>query len=140
HHTVGRLDSRYKGRDAADLGESFEFDPAMVAITPPYTAMMNDYARRTLGYETDTEYETLSYDVFRGWEWDRGKFPDTSEPLRSAFAKNPFMKVMVAQGYYDLATPHFAAEYTFNHMDIHPDVRDNFYFTYYEAGHMMYLH
>ncbi|MDQ7034121.1 MAG: hypothetical protein Q9P01_04600 [Anaerolineae bacterium] len=50
------------------------------------------------------------------------------------------MKVMVAQGYYDLATPHFAAEYTFNHMDIHPDVRDNFHFTYYEAGHMMYLH
>ena len=140
HHTVGRLDSRYKGRDRSDIGQAFDFDPAMTAIMPPYTAMMNDYARRVLGFETDTTYESLSYDVFQGWEWDRGQFPDTSEALGSAFAKNPFMRVMVAQGYYDLATPHFAAEYTFNHMDIHPDVRENFHFTYYEAGHMMYLH
>jgi carboxypeptidase C (cathepsin A) len=140
HYTVGRLDSRYKGYDTQDVGDTFDFDPSLSAITPPFTAMMNDYARRTLGFETDTAYETLSFDVNRAWEWERGKFPETANALRSAFAKNPYMRVMVAQGYYDLATPHFAAEYTFDHMDIHPDQRNNFHFTYYEAGHMMYLH
>jgi len=138
--TVGRLDSRFKGYDRDDAGESFDFDPSMTAITPPYTAMMNDYARRTLGYETDTEYKTLSYDVFGGWEWERDKMTDTSEPLRQAMAKNPHMKVFVGQGYYDLATPHFAAHYTLNHMGIHKDLRDNITTADYEAGHMMYLH
>ncbi|MDQ7034122.1 MAG: peptidase S10, partial [Anaerolineae bacterium] len=59
HHTVGRLDSRFKGLDAQDVGEIFDFDPAMVAITPPFTAMMNDYARRELGYETDYRHYWL---------------------------------------------------------------------------------
>ena len=87
--TVGRLDSRFKGRDALAVTEAFEFDPSMIAIDSPYTAMMNNYVRTQLGYETDTEYRTLSYEVNGGWEWDRGSFPDTSERLRSALAKNP---------------------------------------------------
>jgi carboxypeptidase C (cathepsin A) len=84
-------------------------------------------------------YEILSDDVNQGWQWDPGKFPDTSEALRSGLSKNPFMHVLVAMGYYDLATPHFGAEYTLSHMDLAPAQRDNFQLAYYEAGHMLYL-
>ncbi len=137
--TVGRLDSRFKGRDALGVSEFPDFDPANIAITPPYTMMMNHYARSELGFETDTEYNSLSFDVNEKWEFPRGQFPDTSEALRSAFAKNPFMKLFVGQGYFDLATVHSAARYTLDHMDISPDLRDNIELHYYEAGHMFYL-
>lgn len=137
--TVGRLDSRFTGLDALAVTEFPEFDPSFTAITPPYTAMMNDYARRDLGYETDLAYETLSFAVNEGWEWDRGKYADTSEALRAALAKNPYLKVFVAMGYYDLATPHFAAQYTLAHMDIDPSLRGNIHTADYEAGHMLYL-
>jgi carboxypeptidase C (cathepsin A) len=137
--TVGRLDSRFKGRDTLAVTEFPDFDPSLTDITPPYTAMMNDYVRRYLSYKTDTTYEVLSLKVNEAWEWDRRKYPDTSEALRSAVAKNPFMKVFVAQGYYDLATPYWGALYTLNHMDIDPTLRDNICCQYYEAGHMMYL-
>ncbi len=137
--TVGRLDSRFTGLDALAVTETPEFDPSFTAITPPYTAMMTDYARTELGYETDLAYETLSFKVNEGWEWDRGKYADTSEALRSALAKNPFLKVLVAMGYYDLATPHFAAQYTLSHMDIDPSLRGNIHTADYEAGHMLYL-
>ncbi|MFN8851784.1 MAG: peptidase S10, partial [Armatimonadota bacterium] len=70
----------------------------------------------------------------------RQGYPDTSEALRNAMHKNPYMKVFVASGYYDLATPYFATEYTYRHMGLDPEVRGNFSFGYYEAGHMMYVH
>jgi carboxypeptidase C (cathepsin A) len=91
-----------------------------------------------LGYKTDTVYTIINDRIFQMWEWERGHYPDTSEALRSAMAKNPFMKVFVAQGYYDLATPHFAAEYSLSHMDIDPEVRDNVTMSCYEAGHVFY--
>lgn len=137
--TVGRLDSRFKGTEELGITEAPEFDPSMASITPPYTATFNDYVRRELGYETDTSYEILSYDVNRNWEFDRGTPPDTSEALRRAFARNPFLKVFVAQGYYDLATPHFAAWYTFDHMGLAPEHHDNISRATYPAGHMFYL-
>ncbi len=139
NRTVGRLDSRFKGISGEAIAEFPEFDPSMIAIMPPYTAMFYNYVREELGYETDRAYEVLNYKVNQAWEYERGVSPQTSEHLRNAFSRNPFMKVMVAQGYYDLATPHFAAEYTFNHMGLDPEVRENINFTYYEAGHMLYL-
>jgi len=125
--------------DALAVTEVPEFDPSLNAITAPYTAMMNDYARNELGYETDLAYETLSEAVNAGWEWERGKYTDTSEALRSALAKNSYLKVLVTMGYYDLATPHFAAQYTLAHMDIDPSLRGNIHTADYEAGHMFYL-
>jgi len=137
--TVGRLDSRFKGINDLAVNEFPEFDPSMAAIMPPYTAMFNQYVRSKLNYETDTEYQILSFKVNQNWKGDNGKFYDTSEALRSALAKNPFLKVFIGQGYYDLATPHFAAQYTFDHMGIDDEVRDNLQTAYYEAGHMFYL-
>jgi carboxypeptidase C (cathepsin A) len=139
NRSVGRLDSRFKGIEAIAVTEMPEFDPSMLAIMPPYTSMFNNYARAELEIETDLTYEPLSYKVNEKWEWENGKLPNTAETLRSAVAKNPFMKVFVGQGYYDLATPHFATEYMINHMNIDPEFRKNVSIAYYEAGHMFYL-
>lgn len=138
--SVGRLDSRFTGINADAVSEYPEFDPSYNAIVPPYTAMMNQYVRAQLGYKTDLPYEILSFNVNRGWEWEGGKYADTSERLRSAFAKNPFMEIFVAQGYYDLGTPYFATYYSLHHMGLDDDVKDNITIEEYEAGHMMYLH
>jgi carboxypeptidase C (cathepsin A) len=139
--TVGRLDSRFKGIDATAAGEEPDFDPSMAAIRPPYTAMLNDYVRRDLGYKTDLTYHILGGGI-GPWEWGSAGegFPDTSEALRSALAKNPAMKLFVASGYYDLATPFFATEYTLAHMGLDPTQRPRVHAAEYEAGHMMYIH
>lgn len=139
--TVGRLDSRFKGIDSNAGGEHFEHDPSMSGLMPPYTAAFNDYVRTELGYKTDLEYV-----VFRGiekpWNWGSAGdgHPDTSAALRDAMSKNPHMKVFVASGYFDLATPYFATEFTLAHMGLEPELRANITTCEYEAGHMMYIH
>ena len=137
---VGRLDSRFVGIMASAEGQSFDFDPSMNAIVPPYNAVFNQYVRQALAYKTDLNYEILSFKVNQNWKYEGGKFPDTSEGLRAAFAKNPYMKVFVAQGYYDLATPFQAAYYSLAHMGLDKSLRGNITIAEYEAGHMMYLH
>lgn len=137
--SVGRLDSRFKGVEASAVNEFPEFDPSMLSILPPYTSTFNDYVRSKLGIETDLTYEPLSLNVNEKWEWEKGTLPTTGEALRGAMAKNPYMKVFVAQGYYDLATPHFATEYMITHMNIDADLRNNVEMGFYEAGHMFYL-
>ena len=139
NRTVGRLDSRFEGRDALNVSERPDFDPSMAAIRPPYTAALNNYVRTELGYKSDLEYYILGGGIGR-WDWGAGNsYADTSEALRSAFAKNPFMKLFVASGYFDLATPYFAADYTLSHMSLYPDLRGNIKTSVYEAGHMMYI-
>ena len=139
--TVGRLDSRYKGIDASGIGERIEQDPSMSAIRAPYTSAFQQYIRDELEYDTDRPYYILGEGV---GAWDYGPagngYADTSAALRDAFAKNPFLKVHVASGYYDLATPYFAADYTLSHMDLVPEQRANISTSRYEAGHMMYVH
>ena len=137
---VGRLDSRFVGIMASAEGQNFDFDPSMHAIVPPYTAVFNQFVREQLGYESDLNYEILSFKVNENWQYPGGEFPDTSEGLRAAFAKNPFMRVLVAQGYFDLATPFMAAYYSLEHMGLDATLRGNISIHQYEAGHMMYLH
>jgi len=137
--SVGRLDSRFKGIEALAVTERPEFDPSMLAIGPPYTATFNHYVRAELGVQTDLVYETLSKQVNEKWEWEKGALPTTGEALRGAMAKNPYMKVFVGQGYFDLATPYLATEYMITHMNIDPALRGNVEMATYEAGHMFYL-
>jgi len=137
--SVGRLDSRFKGMEALSVTERPEFDPSMIAITPPYSAAFNHYVRTELGIETDLVYETLNFKVNEAWEWEKGALPATGEALRGAMAKNPFMKVFVGQGIYDLATPLFATEYMIRHMNVDPEIRGNIKMQTYESGHMYYL-
>jgi carboxypeptidase C (cathepsin A) len=137
--TVGRLDSRLTAREARYAEALPEFDPSMAAIRPPYTATFNDYVRRELGYESDLPYEILG-GLYGKWDWGQGNsYADTATPLRQAMAKNPHLKVFVASGYYDLATPYFATDYTLAHLGADPSARENVTVAYYPAGHMMYI-
>jgi carboxypeptidase C (cathepsin A) len=137
--TVGRLDSRFKGRDRDATGGRDEFDPSNAAITGPFTATFNDYVRQDLGFKSDLPYEILT-DRVRPWNYSRGNsYLNVAEDLRTAMSQNPALKVFVACGYYDLATPLFAAEYTFSHLGFEPDYAQRIGLHYYEAGHMMYV-
>ena len=140
--TVGRLDGRFTGTSPSAVGERASFDPSMSAIRPPYTAMFNQYVRTELGYKSDLEYYILGGGFrFDEWDWGirRGGFPDTAQALKDAFDKNPYMKLFVGSGYYDLATPYFATQYTLNHMNLGPDQHKRISLGYYNAGHMMYI-
>lgn len=139
--TVGRLDSRFKGFDRDAAGEVFENDPSYTNILGPYTAAFYAYVRGELKFESDLPYEILNPKV---WPWSyadhENQYVNVADTLRRAMAANPFMQVFVANGYYDLATPYFATEYTFNHLGLDPSLRANIAMAYYEAGHMMYIH
>ena len=138
--TTGRLDSRFVGYDRDSAGDGVDFDPSMTAIRTPYTAVFNDYVRRQLNYKSDVEYYILGGGITGPWNWNTNNaYADTSQALSSAMRKNPYMKVFVASGYYDMATPYFAAEYTVSSLNLDPQLRQNFSFGYYEAGHMMYI-
>ncbi len=139
--TVGRLDSRFKGIDRDAAGEEFEHDPSMSNIVGPYTATFNDYVRGELKFETDLPYEILTPRV-RPWSYaeNENHYLNVAETLRHAMTINPYLKVIVANGYYDFATPYFAAQYTFNHLALDPSLQKNLAMTYYAAGHMMYIH
>ncbi len=137
--SVGRLDSRFKGVEALAVTEKPEFDPSNTSALPPFMAAFMAYVRGALGVETDMSYEPLSEDVNEKWAWEKGELPYTGEALRSAIAKNPYMKTFVAQGYYDLATPHFATRYMLTHMNVDSELRSNITTKFYQAGHMFYL-
>lgn len=139
--TVGRLDSRFKGIDRDAAGENFEFDPSLTNIIGPYTAAFNDYVRRELNFESDLPYEILSSRV-RPWSYaeHQNQYVDVAETLRKAMTINPSLKIYVANGFFDLATPYFATQYTFNHLGLEPVLSGNIRMSYFEAGHMMYVH
>lgn len=140
HRTVGRFDSRFKGIDRDAVGEQHEYDPSFVTVQGVYTAMINDYLRSELEFESDLKYEILA-GLYRNWDFGaQNAFVNVGEPLRRAMTQNPYLQVFVANGYYDLATPYFATGYTFNHLDLDPGIQGNISMAYYEAGHMMYAH
>ena len=140
-HTIGRFDARFKGIDRDAAGEQHEYDPSYAIILGAYTAMLNDYVRSELRFKSDLPYEILTGNVH---PWDYSKFQNqyvnVAETLRGAMTQNPFLKVFVGNGYYDLATPFFATEYTFDHLELDPSLQDHVTMSYYKAGHMMYLH
>jgi carboxypeptidase C (cathepsin A) len=139
--TVGRLDSRFKGIDRDSAGEFPEYDPMLTEILGTYTAALYQYVRAELEYENDLPYEILTGKV---WPWSykdsENEYLNVAETLRKAMTLNRYLKVFVANGYYDLGTPYFATEYTFNQMELDASLRGNVSMAYYEAGHMMYMH
>ena len=140
--TVGRLDSRFTGRDYNDVGVIPEFDPSNDGtISGPFSAALNHYVRAELKFKNDLPYEILGGRV-QPWNYNnvQNSYLNVAESLRKAMSVNPSLKVWVLCGYYDLATPYFAADYTFSTMGLRPEQRKNVTFTFYEAGHMMYIH
>jgi carboxypeptidase C (cathepsin A) len=137
--TVGRFDSRYMGIDKDGVNDTYEYDPSYAAIQAPFTGAFNQYVRGELKYETDLNYEILTGKV---QPWNLGannRYAETAETLRRAMTTNPSLRLMVACGYYDLATPFAAADYTVNHLGLAEPLRGNVEVHRYKGGHMMYL-
>lgn len=139
--SVGRFDSRYTGEDDFALGDQPDNDPSGYGMDVAYTAAVNDVLTRELGVDLDREYVILSADVNRAWAWHDGRpgstdFPNPTPRLAKGLRENRDLRVLVGSGYYDAATPFFASELSLfrNGVDL-----DRVIFTYYDAGHMMYL-
>ena len=148
---VGRLDGRYTS-DEPDGGLEPGFsDPTSNHTQGPFTMVFNNYIRNELNYKVDMPYYTSAREIGTfSWNWANPQpgfggggfemgYADVATSLRSAMIKDPYLKVLVMEGYYDLATPFLAAQYTMNHLDVTPNLRKNFSFDYYESGHMVYL-
>jgi carboxypeptidase C (cathepsin A) len=133
--TVGRLDSRYTGIDRDAAGATNEYDPAMEAWNGPFAAVINDYFRDDLKYETDAKYNIWG-DV-RPWRRDQNT--NTGEMLRQAMTQNPHLRVLVLAAYYDGATDYFSAQHVMSHLDPGGAIKDRISFAFYESGHMMYV-
>ena len=137
---VGRFDARITGFDPRPTKEFSSFDPSASFYFPIYSSTFNDYVRRTLKYESVLPYEVLS-DKVRPWKFgdDGGHgYLSVASTLRSSMAKNPHLKIMFVSGYFDLATPYFATNYTINRLDLSPQLQANITHNYYMGGHMMY--
>jgi carboxypeptidase C (cathepsin A) len=138
--TVGRLDSRYTGKDYDNAGENFDQDPSFYGIDAGYTAAVNQWEREGLGFKTDREYQSISR-LIPEWDWrigdrDTNAYLNVTPYIGKAMRENSGLRVFVAQGYYDFATPFFAAEYALTRTGI---PQDRVEYHYYQAGHMMYV-
>jgi carboxypeptidase C (cathepsin A) len=133
---TGRLDSRFTAFGAT--GRAY-FDPSDASIRNSFTPVLNDYMRRVLNYEDDKPYYILGGGI-GPWRYEEGAYANVVPSLERAFSKNPAMKIYVAQGYYDMATPYWAVQYTLDHMVVDPAVRSrNIMTRHFESGHMMYI-
>ena len=136
----GRFDGRFT---SPNPDENRFYDPTGAAILPPYNSAFNNYLRTELNYKSDMPYRVFAYDEpgFRSWDWGNAEqgFPSTAGGLRSAMIKNPYMKILVMEGYYDLATPFAAANWTMDHLDLSPQFRESVSYATYNAGHMVYI-
>ena len=144
--TIGRLDMRYLGMDLDAAGGEPEEDPSSSAITGAYFGVFRDYVANTLNYKTDVEYR-MSARGLPGFNWNWSHRPPVGGPqttpntaidLATAMRRNPYLKVLAMNGYYDAATPFFSTEFDMAQMMLEPEVRGNVAFTYYDGGHMMY--
>ena len=144
---VGRLDSRYMLSPADSNADSPPDDPASTAISGAFIASFMDYANRTLGYHSEMPYKVSARG--EGWEWDwrhRGPgdrqpqpAPNTAVDLAYTMRTNPYLRVLFLNGYYDMATPFFGAEFDASHMLLNEALQRNVEFRYYPSGHMVYL-
>lgn len=139
---AGRFDARYVGLPYTPGAHSWDYDPTNESVFGPVSAAFNHYIRAELGFESERIYQR--YGATRDLDWNFGDgfdgFLNAAEDLRKAMLRNPYLQVWVACGYYDFATPLFAAESTIRALLLPEPVRRNVQFTYYEAGHSFYVH
>jgi len=134
---IGRMDTRITGFNQNPTGGSAEYDPATDNFIAPFTSAFNQYVRTNLDYTNDLPYQTLA-----AIPWDFGNsdsgYLHVTDDLQNAMVRNPYLKVMVCSGYFDLATPFFATMYTFNHLDLPANLQQNIQELFFQGGHMLY--
>jgi carboxypeptidase C (cathepsin A) len=146
HQIIGRIDSRFVGTEPDAVGEAPSYDPQASAISGAFVGAFNDYMFRDLGYKTPLTFRPNNYaGIGNDWNFQHNA-PDgqqlaanVSSDLAQAMRENPRLKILNVAGLYDLATPFFGAEYDLGHMQLEPQIAGNIRYTYYPAGHMMYI-
>jgi carboxypeptidase C (cathepsin A) len=135
---IGRLDSRFTGRNFDEAGEQVDFDPSFTNIDGPFTSTMNEYFEKDLNFKDEKPYNIFG--TVYPWNYNnvQNKFLNVAESLRDAMTKNTHLKVYIGSGYYDFATPYFTAKYDVEHMFLKPELRKNIKHYFYESGHMYY--
>ena len=144
--TVGRVDSRFKGRSINRVAERMQYDPFDAGVRPAFKAGFMHYYSNDLEFKKDRDY-VVSGGLYQDWDWlhtmpdgQETLITNTAVDLATTMTLYPPMQVLVQQGYFDLATPHFVLEYVLNHMDLDESQRARVSVEMYEAGHMMYVH
>jgi carboxypeptidase C (cathepsin A) len=147
--TSGRIDARFTSYTGDLLAETAQGDPEGPAVGGAFTAMLNKYNHDELNFGKEKQYNNRS--AGGGWNWARtgggrgaggGGFPsapNSQNDLAQALLTNPRLMVQVENGYYDMATPFFATEFTMTHLGLPAELQKNIKLDYYNAGHMMYL-
>jgi carboxypeptidase C (cathepsin A) len=134
---IGRMDTRITGYNQHPTAGSAEYDPAQDNFVAPFTSAFNQYVRSNLNYANDLPYQSLA-----PIPWDFGDsgsgYLYVTDNLQNAMVRNPYMKVLVCSGYFDLATPFFATIYTFDHLDLPPSLQNNIQELFFQGGHMLY--
>jgi carboxypeptidase C (cathepsin A) len=140
---IGRLDARFTGPTGDLLGQRAPYDPQSAAISSAFATAFRAYVRDELGYRTERPYTVMG--SVRPWDWKHGRvfgwpgFTNVAPDLAQAMQHNPHLQVLVNNGYYDLATPFFATEYTMDHLGLPASLQGHVHMAYYDAGHMMYV-
>jgi carboxypeptidase C (cathepsin A) len=149
--TVGRLDSRFTGPSLDVMASEASYDPQSAAISAAFTAAFLDYYHAELKFPTARTYVITNFEIARAWDpkhklpgppqfftWPT--LPNTGLDLAHALKYNPNLRVLVLNGYFDLATPFLATEYMMSHLGLEKELRPHVEMKYYLAGHMMYIH
>jgi carboxypeptidase C (cathepsin A) len=141
--TVGRYDVRYSGPTYDLLTEYARRDPSFDAVNGAFSAAINSYLRQDLKFSSELRYETLNFEINHKWDWKHeGTDPGTAsaaDDLVQALITNPHLQVQTENGWFDMATPFFATEFTMDHLHLPADLRSHIDFRYYDSGHMIYL-
>lgn len=144
---LGRLDARYAGYTLEPLSRSCDYAVEMAAVGGPFTAAVNHYLKNDLGYQSQRKYEVLNNEVIEKWDWKRSDDEENdwptvlnvSDDLAQAIVKNPSLHVQVNNGVFDLGTPYYATQYTFDHLGLPKALQGNVQMKNYNSGHMIYI-
>ena len=145
--SIGRYDGRYAGLDINAIGSTPDFDPSDQFVSPGFTTAFNWYVTNMLKYHSQRPYKVMNDKTIGEWDWHHAvpgsgwklPLPYVAGDLGAALRKNPYLRVLSANGYFDLATPYFATEYDLDHMMLEPKLRSHVEFAFYDSGHMIYL-
>jgi carboxypeptidase C (cathepsin A) len=146
--TTGRLDTRFAGPTIDPMSKEADYDPQSAAISSAYVSAFNDYVRTTLKFGQKKIYKAESFDIGNRWDsthqppgaQSKGSPVNVMPDLAAAMKQNPNLKVQLNGGYYDLATPYFAAEYELRQLQIQSTLEGNIEMHFYTSGHMVYAH
>ena len=141
---VGIFDGSVSGPDPEPFNLAYPaHDPSLYTLIAPFVSAFNAYIRDDLNYRTEMRYELINVEVLRAWNWTEGgsaELPGVGQRLRNALALNPKLKVLIAHGYFDLATPYFASKYVIERLELDEAVFPHLQLRVYAGGHMFYTH